>query len=216
MVNGLTFHCAVPSSLLRTRTRPDESWVIKWSVGVICRSPIWASWKAVRGTTGSCWPPRPSRGTRTKKYDRFQSFRNTTKVTTFHWWTLQEKDKKYMLQLDGLKLRDIEQGFMSRRHAIGLFNPDMRNVYKVGSQHNVCRRPENIPLFKLFIDVCLFRITNSSKSVARLKMMSTRGKLLSYAPVSTRKKHPTSLMAKITPLKTPRQWIHNSNDRYAN
>ena len=36
-----------------------------------------------------------------------------------------------MLQLDGLKLRDIEQGFMSRRHAIGLFNPDMRNVYKV-------------------------------------------------------------------------------------
>lgn len=46
-----------------------------------------------------------------------------------------------MLQLDGLKLRDIEQGFMSRRHAIGLFNPDMRNVYKVG--HNVCLWPEN-------------------------------------------------------------------------
>lgn len=42
----------------------------------------------------------------------------------------EEKDKKYMLPLDGLKLRDIEQGFMSRRHAIGLFNPDMRNVYK--------------------------------------------------------------------------------------
>ena len=49
----------------------------------------------------------------------------------FDWSDLQEKDKKYMLQLDGLKLRDIEQGFMSRRHAIGLFNPDMRNVYKV-------------------------------------------------------------------------------------
>lgn len=44
---------------------------------------------------------------------------------------LQEKDKKYMLQLDGLKLRDIEQGFMSRRFAIGLFNPDGRNVYRV-------------------------------------------------------------------------------------
>jgi dynamin GTPase len=43
----------------------------------------------------------------------------------------QEKDKKYMLNLDGLKLRDIEQGFMSRRHAIGLFNKDGRNVYKV-------------------------------------------------------------------------------------
>ena len=36
-----------------------------------------------------------------------------------------------MLNLDGLKLRDIEQGFMSRRHAIGLFNKDGRNVYKV-------------------------------------------------------------------------------------
>lgn len=35
-----------------------------------------------------------------------------------------------MLPLDGLKLRDIEQGFMSRRHTFGLFNPDGRNVYK--------------------------------------------------------------------------------------
>lgn len=36
-----------------------------------------------------------------------------------------------MLSLDGLKLRDIEQGFMSRRHMFALFNPDGRNVYKV-------------------------------------------------------------------------------------
>lgn len=35
-----------------------------------------------------------------------------------------------MLPLDGLKLRDIEQGFMSRRHTFALFNPDGRNVYK--------------------------------------------------------------------------------------
>lgn len=41
-----------------------------------------------------------------------------------------EKEKKFMLPLDGLKLRDIEQGFMSRRHTFGLFNPDGRNVYK--------------------------------------------------------------------------------------
>ncbi|XP_059608848.1 dynamin isoform X2 [Phlebotomus argentipes] len=41
-----------------------------------------------------------------------------------------EKEKKYMLPLDGLKLRDIEQGFMSRRHTFALFNPDGRNVYK--------------------------------------------------------------------------------------
>ncbi|XP_015784186.1 dynamin isoform X3 [Tetranychus urticae] len=42
----------------------------------------------------------------------------------------EEKDKKYMLPLDGLKLRDIESGFMSRRHTFALFNPDGRNVYK--------------------------------------------------------------------------------------
>ena len=36
-----------------------------------------------------------------------------------------------MLPLDGLKLRDLEQGFMSRRHMFALFNPEGRNVYKV-------------------------------------------------------------------------------------
>lgn len=41
-----------------------------------------------------------------------------------------EKEKKFMLPLDSLKLRDIEQGFMSRRHTFALFNPDGRNVYK--------------------------------------------------------------------------------------
>ncbi|KAG4072058.1 hypothetical protein HA402_015557 [Bradysia odoriphaga] len=41
-----------------------------------------------------------------------------------------EKEKKYMLPLDSLKLRDIEQGFMSRRHTFALFNPEGRNVYK--------------------------------------------------------------------------------------
>lgn len=41
-----------------------------------------------------------------------------------------EREKKFMLPLDGLKLRDIEQGFMSRRHTFALFNPDGRNVYK--------------------------------------------------------------------------------------
>ena len=54
-----------------------------------------------------------------------------THLALYRCFFFQEKDKKYMLNLDGLKLRDIEQGFMSRRHAIGLFNPDMRNVYKV-------------------------------------------------------------------------------------
>ncbi|XP_073993758.1 dynamin-1 shibire isoform X4 [Rhodnius prolixus] len=42
----------------------------------------------------------------------------------------EEREKKYMLPLDGLKLKDIEQGFMSRRHMFALFNPEGRNVYK--------------------------------------------------------------------------------------
>ena len=43
---------------------------------------------------------------------------------------LQEKDKKYMLPLDGLKLRDIESSFMSRRHMFAIYNPEGRNVFK--------------------------------------------------------------------------------------
>lgn len=42
----------------------------------------------------------------------------------------EERDKKYMLPLDGLKIRDIESGFMSKRHTYALFNPDSRNIYK--------------------------------------------------------------------------------------
>lgn len=46
----------------------------------------------------------------------------------------EERDKKYMLMLDGLKIKDIEQGFMSRRHVFALYNPDQKNVYKVRCQ----------------------------------------------------------------------------------
>ncbi|CAJ0607899.1 unnamed protein product [Cylicocyclus nassatus] len=42
----------------------------------------------------------------------------------------EEKEKKYMLPLDGIKLRDIESGFMSRQHKFALFYPDGKNIYK--------------------------------------------------------------------------------------
>jgi len=42
----------------------------------------------------------------------------------------EEKDKKYMLPLDQLKLRDIESSFMSRRHMFSIYNPEGRNVYR--------------------------------------------------------------------------------------
>ncbi|XP_070175961.1 dynamin-1-like isoform X6 [Littorina saxatilis] len=42
----------------------------------------------------------------------------------------EEKDKKYMLALDNVKVRDIETGFMSKKTAFALFNSEGRNVYK--------------------------------------------------------------------------------------
>merc|ERR1719308_207445 len=42
----------------------------------------------------------------------------------------EEKDKKYMLPLDTLKLRDVESTFMSRRHMFQIYNPDGKNVFK--------------------------------------------------------------------------------------
>ncbi|MBN3323250.1 DYN3 protein, partial [Atractosteus spatula] len=42
----------------------------------------------------------------------------------------QEKEKKYMLPLDNLKLRDVEKGFMSTKHTFAIFNTEQRNVYK--------------------------------------------------------------------------------------
>ena len=50
--------------------------------------------------------------------------------TVFPLLFFKEKEKKYMLSLDNLKVRDIEAGFMSRKHMFAIFNTDGRNVYK--------------------------------------------------------------------------------------
>ncbi|XP_075403157.1 dynamin-2 isoform X1 [Tenrec ecaudatus] len=42
----------------------------------------------------------------------------------------EEKEKKYMLPLDNLKIRDVEKGFMSTKHIFAVFNTEQRNVYK--------------------------------------------------------------------------------------
>ncbi|KAK6979488.1 dynamin-1 [Biomphalaria glabrata] len=42
----------------------------------------------------------------------------------------EEKDKKYMLTLDGLKIKDNDQGFMTKKCGFSIFNPEARNVYK--------------------------------------------------------------------------------------
>ncbi|XP_064457370.1 dynamin-like isoform X2 [Ornithodoros turicata] len=61
----------------------------------------------------------------------------------------EEKDKKYMLPLDGLKIKDIEGGFMSRRNTFALFNPDQRNVYKDYKQLELsCESQEEVDSWK--------------------------------------------------------------------
>ncbi|XP_005743735.1 dynamin-2 isoform X2 [Pundamilia nyererei] len=42
----------------------------------------------------------------------------------------EEKEKKYMLPLDNLKLRDLEKSFMSSKQVFAIFNTEQRNVYK--------------------------------------------------------------------------------------
>ena len=42
----------------------------------------------------------------------------------------EEKEKRFMIPLDNLKIRDMEGGLFSHKHMFALFNPDTRNVYK--------------------------------------------------------------------------------------
>nr|CAH8841844.1 unnamed protein product [Trichobilharzia regenti] len=50
----------------------------------------------------------------------------------------EEKEKRYVLLLDGLKIRDIETGFFGKKHVFALFYPDNRNVYKDYKQVELC------------------------------------------------------------------------------
>jgi hypothetical protein len=88
-----------------------------------------------------------------------------------------------MLPLDGLKLRDIEQGFMSRRYTFALFNPEGRNVYKVCPQ---------LSLSEIFLsNIFLFssaRTTNNLSCHVKMLMTLIRGKHHSCVPVFTQKK----------------------------
>ncbi|TPP63128.1 Dynamin-1 [Fasciola gigantica] len=42
----------------------------------------------------------------------------------------EEKEKRYVLLLDGLRIRDVETGFFGKKHVFALYYPDSRNVYK--------------------------------------------------------------------------------------
>ncbi|XP_039471573.1 dynamin-1a isoform X1 [Oreochromis aureus] len=61
----------------------------------------------------------------------------------------EEKEKKYMLQVDNLKLRDVEKGFMSSKHIFALFNTEQRNVYKDYRQLELaCESQEDVDAWK--------------------------------------------------------------------
>uniref|UniRef100_A0ACB8F0X8 Dynamin- GTPase protein n=1 Tax=Sphaerodactylus townsendi TaxID=933632 RepID=A0ACB8F0X8_9SAUR len=61
----------------------------------------------------------------------------------------QEKEKKYMLPVDNLKLRDVEKGFMSSKHIFALFNTEQRNVYKDYRQLELaCETQEEVDSWK--------------------------------------------------------------------
>nr|XP_008121054.1 PREDICTED: dynamin-1 [Anolis carolinensis] len=61
----------------------------------------------------------------------------------------QEKEKKYMLPVDNLKVRDIEKSFMSSKHIFALFNTEQRNVYKDYRQLELaCETQEEVDSWK--------------------------------------------------------------------
>ena len=52
----------------------------------------------------------------------------TRKLKKCFWFLccFQEKEQKYQLRLDGVRLRDAEAGFISRKAAFAIFNPDQK------------------------------------------------------------------------------------------
>lgn len=77
-----------------------------------------------------------------------QTIQKTTTTTTTNWENSfaeefmvrpfcfphsQEKEKKYMLPLDNLKVRDVEKSFMSSKHIFCIFNTESRLAVRFGN-----------------------------------------------------------------------------------
>uniref|UniRef100_A0A3B4B5B8 Interferon-induced GTP-binding protein Mx n=1 Tax=Periophthalmus magnuspinnatus TaxID=409849 RepID=A0A3B4B5B8_9GOBI len=61
----------------------------------------------------------------------------------------EEKEKKFMLPVDNLRLKDVEKGFMSSKHIFALFNTEHRNVYKDYRQLELaCESQEDVDAWK--------------------------------------------------------------------
>jgi len=60
-----------------------------------------------------------------------------------------EREKRYMISLDSLKLRDLESGLFSKRHSFALFNQEGKNVYKEYKQLELsCESMEEVDSWK--------------------------------------------------------------------
>lgn len=68
----------------------------------------------------------------------------SVQIITFLCRPLQEKEKKYMLQVDNLKLRDVEKGFMSSKHIFALFNTEQRYLYKDSMVMNIYMHTQRV------------------------------------------------------------------------
>ncbi len=62
------------------------------------------------------------------KMDVYSSLCGKIKPVCVCVCVFQEKEKKFMLPLDNLKLRDVEKSFMSTKHTFGIFNTEQRCV----------------------------------------------------------------------------------------
>ncbi|XP_049588040.1 dynamin 3a isoform X1 [Syngnathus scovelli] len=61
----------------------------------------------------------------------------------------EETEKRYMLPLDNLKVRDVERGFMSSKFSFALFHSESRNVYKdYKFLELVCNSQEELDIWK--------------------------------------------------------------------
>uniref|UniRef100_A0A674MUT2 Interferon-induced GTP-binding protein Mx n=1 Tax=Takifugu rubripes TaxID=31033 RepID=A0A674MUT2_TAKRU len=74
----------------------------------------------------------------------------------------EEKEKKYMLPLDNLKVRDVEKSFMSSKHIFCIFNTESRNVYKDNRTLELaCDSQDDVDISKLICSVYIRCVTGN-------------------------------------------------------
>ena len=81
---------------------------------------------------------------------------------TFPDWTTQEKDKKYMLQLDNLRLRDMEaQGFLSKKSSFAVVNSETRLDVDINPPSIKWKPIDNHTIFLLYFIIIILKLYHS-------------------------------------------------------